>query len=100
MTGAHLTKTKDGTMVLGVDVAGGPLTYSLESLPALIGARQFDMLCEALGIAEAMREAKLLKQDTFDAGGHAARAIQRLSEKARSDRRQASDRALSSLGGL
>jgi len=86
---------------MGIDVnSDARLSYSLESLPALIGKRQFAMLCEALGIAEAMAEAKLLKPDAFDAGSHAARAIQRMSEQYRSDRREASDRALSSFGAL
>lgn len=88
MTGAHLTRSKDGTMVLGLDVAGGPLTYSLESLPVLIGERQFKMLCEALGIDEAMAEARVLRSDQFNPGEFAARAIQRASEHRRQERRR------------
>ena len=76
------------------------LYYALESLPALLGKRQFDMLCEALGIAETMHEAKLLNPGAFDAGSHAARAIQRMSEQYRSDRREDSDRVLSAIGAL
>lgn len=97
MIGAHLTKTKDGTMVLGLDVAGGPLTYSLESLPSLIGERQFKILCEALGIDEAMAEARVMRSDLFNAGEFAARAIQRASEHRRSQRqreREAQDQVL------
>lgn len=35
-------------MVLGLDVAAGGLTYSLESLPALLGARDLIILKHAL----------------------------------------------------
>jgi len=78
MSGAHLTKAPDGAVVLGIDVNSEPrLTYSLESLPALIGDRQFKMLCDALGISDAMVDAKAGRADRFDAGAFFAEAVQR-----------------------
>lgn len=50
--------------------------YALESLPELIGDRQFKMLCDALGISDAMADAKAGRADKFDAGAFFAKAVQ------------------------
>jgi hypothetical protein len=62
--------------------------FSLDSLPQLIGERQFKMLCEALGIDDALADAKENRrvEYRFDAGAFAAQAIERMARQKRADR--------------
>lgn len=50
------------------------ITYSLDSLPELLGARQFQLLINALGLREAVREAQATVSK-FDAGSYVASQI-------------------------
>lgn len=65
--------------------------YALESLPELLGQRQFDMLCQALDLTDAMREAKLLNAEAFSPGAFIATAIQHRAEQVRMDRHRRSE---------
>ncbi|GGB00142.1 hypothetical protein GCM10011491_30500 [Brucella endophytica] len=55
---------------------GPPLFYALESLPELIGERQFKMLCEALDIDEKIFLFKEYKQLGYSREEYFARYIQ------------------------
>ena len=71
--------------------------YALEALPDLLGKRQFAMLCEALGVDEAMAEARQVSGCRHDPGDFIARAIQRASEHRRATRSVQRESFLSSL---
>lgn len=73
------------------------MTYALESLPELIGERQFKMLCEALGIHEAMAEARVLKSPDFNPGEFAAKAIERRAISLRIDRQTADQQSFEGM---
>jgi hypothetical protein len=53
VTGVHLTHNQNGGLTMGIDVNSEPrLTYSLESLPALLTKRDCRLILEALNAGE------------------------------------------------
>lgn len=77
-----------------------PVLYALESLPALIGERQFTMLTDALGLTDALRDQRQMLVEKLDAGVFVAEAIQRMAESRRSERRRQSASQTSVLEGF
>jgi len=77
MSAAHLTRNQNGVLIMGLDVNSERLTYSLESLPELLGKGDRFVLVNALANAMGDHVDRHRRNGETD-GEYAARIIRTL----------------------